>query len=90
MRLDGVGDDVLVDLGANDVLVGLVDLDDLLDLREMSLANRSLIVVTVILGSSEDLRAIVVLGVEHAHESEPRGAVEVARVEEHRRERTRP
>ena len=32
MPLDGVGDDVLVDFGGDDVLGGLVDLDDLLDL----------------------------------------------------------
>jgi hypothetical protein len=31
VRADRVGDDVLVDLVAEDLLVGLVDLDDLLD-----------------------------------------------------------
>ena len=31
VRLDGIGDDVLGDLVADDLLVGLVDLDDLFD-----------------------------------------------------------
>src|SRR5437867_3424333 len=37
------------------------------------------------LGSSEDLRAVVVLGVKHAHEAQTRCAIEVAGVEENRR-----
>src|SRR5205085_2318986 len=36
-------------------------------------------------GSSEDLWAIVVLGVEHAHEAQTRCAIEVAGIEENRR-----
>ena len=35
---------------------------------------------------SEDLRAVVVLGVEHAHEAQAGRAVEVAGVEEHGRD----
>ena len=83
---DRVGDDVLVDLVADDLFVGLVDLDDFLDatvdvVGEERLDGRG--------GhrrqSSEDLRAVVVLGVEHAHEAQPCRAIEVAGVEENGR-----
>src|SRR5665647_1517512 len=52
--------------------------------REMLLAKRSRMLVTVIAVTSEDLRSVVVFGVEHAHEAQPRGTLYRARVEEHR------
>jgi hypothetical protein len=75
---DGVGRDVLVDLVAEDVLVGLVDLDDLLDVptdvvREERL-DRGFVMTAP---DSEDLRAVVVLGLEHAHEAQPGRTIEV-------------
>src|ERR1044072_2592905 len=55
--------------------------------RLMLLAKRVLMGVLVVIGesSSEDLRSVVVLGVEHPHETQTSRAIEVARVEEHGR-----
>src|SRR5665647_2619444 len=53
--------------------------------REMLLAKRSRMLVTVIAVTSEDLRSVVVFGVEHAHESQTRGTLDGARVEQHGR-----
>ena len=64
------------------VLVSLVDLDDLLDAAGDVAGEEVLDGLRSRFSSSEDLRPVVVLGVEHAHEAQARGAVELARVEE--------
>src|SRR5690606_41482538 len=57
--------------------------------REMSLANRSLIVVAVIACPSENLRPVVMLGVQYSHEAQARRPIELARVKEKDRKSTR-
>src|SRR5580704_4728460 len=56
--------------------------------RRMSLAKSVPMgwAVVIVESSSEDLRSVVVLGVEHAHETQARRAIEVARVKKHRRD----
>ena len=85
VRADRVGGDVLGELVADELLVGLVDLDDLFDVP-LDVAGEEVFDDGWRSSSGsflEDLRSVVVLGVEDAHEAEARGAVELARIEEH-------
>ena len=85
VRPNGVGHDVLVDLVAQDIVVGLIDLDDLLDATMDVVGKEGFDELVVMTGfPSKDLWAIVVLGSEHAHEAEPRRTVEIARIEKDR------
>ena len=85
--LDRVGHDVFVDLVAEDLLLDLVDLDDLFDsAADIAREERSdrFVAMDLPSPSSEDFGTVVMLGVEHAHESKPRGTIELAGVEQDR------
>jgi hypothetical protein len=82
--LDRVGHDVLADFRSNPVGRGLVDLDDLLDLPgDVVVEKRCYLAHGV--HPSEDLGAVIMLGIEHAHEANPGRPVEVARIKQDRR-----
>ena len=82
VRADRVGGDVLGELVADDLLVGLIDLDDLFDVALDVACEEALDEVWLMHLLLEDLRSVVVLGVEDAHEAQARGAVELTGVEE--------
>ena len=85
MPLDRVGDDILVDFGGDDLLVGLVDLDDLLDLPIDVVCEKGWRSCPLHVILQKIFGPIVVLGFEHAHEAKSGCAVEIAGIEEDRR-----
>ena len=80
--LDGIRHDVLAKLFTNDLFVGLVDLDHLLDASGDVVCEKVLDCLVSHHAPLEDLWPVVVFCVEHAHEAEAGSAVEFSWVEE--------
>ena len=84
MATDRLGNHVFLELVADDLLLGLVDFDHLLDASEDVAGEQVLDGFHGHLGPSEDFRTVVVLGVQDTHEPQPRRAVQYTRVKENR------
>ena len=79
--LNRLGGDVFADLLFDDVLIGLIDLDDLLDVTR-DVAGKKFTDERHNLGRLENFRAVVRLRIADAHETEAGGAIELTGIKE--------